>query len=283
MPRLRTVSRTTPGGHRVRHGRGHRYLDVDGSPLGEQQVERAKALAIPRPGGTCGSHRPHPISRPSAWDGGGRKQYLYHPHWRQKREMRKFERRVGLAGRSPRVRRRWARPEGRRLECRCFDAVVVHLVPSSAWVTTSSTTKQRLLRVDHREPRHIPARTPSAFCSGQRGHWDETVSRRGLARVVAKHGLCPRRQMLVQYGARPSVGPLTPGHQRLPPRAPPHAASRPRTSALGRAGGRHLGSGRSGRAARPAPPRCRRVKDAAECSATPRRCAGPPTSTPGSS
>ena len=47
MPRLRTVSTRDPGWTRVRHGRGHRYLDVDGRPLGAEEIARVKALVIP--------------------------------------------------------------------------------------------------------------------------------------------------------------------------------------------------------------------------------------------
>ena len=47
MPRLRTVSTRDPGWRRVHHGRGYRYLDADGSPLGKAEVERIKALVIP--------------------------------------------------------------------------------------------------------------------------------------------------------------------------------------------------------------------------------------------
>src|SRR6188768_3857899 len=48
MPRLRTVTTREPGWKRVRHGRGHRYLDVDGTtPLSPEDVARVKALVIP--------------------------------------------------------------------------------------------------------------------------------------------------------------------------------------------------------------------------------------------
>ena len=110
MPRLRTVSPNDPGWTRVRHGRGHRYLDVDGSPLGEEQVERAKALVIP-PAWRDVWISPHPNAHLQAvgTDEAGRKQYLYHPYWRQKRDEAKFDRVIEMAGRLPRVRRRLRR------------------------------------------------------------------------------------------------------------------------------------------------------------------------------
>jgi DNA topoisomerase-1 len=110
MPRLRTVSPREPGWRRVHHGRGHRYLDVDGSPLDKEDVERVKALVIPpawRDVWIC----PHPNAHLQAvgTDDAGRRQYLYHPYWRQKRDEAKFDRVIEMAGRLPRVRRRLVR------------------------------------------------------------------------------------------------------------------------------------------------------------------------------
>ena len=105
MPRLRTVSPSDPGWTRVRHGRGHRYLDVDGSPLPAEDVERVKSLVIPpawREVWIC----PHPNGHLQAvgTDEAGRRQYLYHPYWRQKRDEAKFDRVIEMAGQLPRVR-----------------------------------------------------------------------------------------------------------------------------------------------------------------------------------
>jgi DNA topoisomerase IB len=110
VPRLRTVSPRDPGWTRVRHGRGHRYLDVDGSPLGDDEVERVKALVIP-PAWRDVWISPHPNAHLQAvgTDEAGRKQYLYHPYWRQKRDEAKFDRVIEMAGQLPRVRRRLRR------------------------------------------------------------------------------------------------------------------------------------------------------------------------------
>ena len=107
MPRLRTVSTRDPGWTRVRHGRGHRYLDVDGSPLGPDEVARVKALVIP-PAWRDVWISPYPNAHLQAvgTDEAGRRQYLYHPYWRQKRDEAKFERVLEMAHKLPRVRRR---------------------------------------------------------------------------------------------------------------------------------------------------------------------------------
>ncbi len=106
MPRLRTVSPDDPGWTRVRHGRGHRYLDLDGQPLPAEKVDYVRSLVIPpawRDVWVC----PHPNAHLQAvgTDEAGRRQYLYHPYWRQKRDEAKFDRVIDMAGQLPRVRR----------------------------------------------------------------------------------------------------------------------------------------------------------------------------------
>ena len=107
MPRLRTVSTRDPGWRRVHHGRGYRYLDVDGSPLDPASVERVKALVIP-PAWRDVWISPYPNAHLQAvgTDDAGRRQYLYHPVWREKRDQAKFDRVIEMAAKLPRVRRR---------------------------------------------------------------------------------------------------------------------------------------------------------------------------------
>lgn len=110
MPRLRKVSPREPGWRRVRHGRGHRYLDVDGSPLAADEVELVKSLVIP-PAWRDVWISPHPDAHLQAvgTDEAGRRQYLYHPSWRQQRDEAKCDRVIEMAGRLPRVRSRLRR------------------------------------------------------------------------------------------------------------------------------------------------------------------------------
>jgi DNA topoisomerase IB len=91
--RLRRSDPNRPGWTRRRHGRGFRYLDADGSPLAEADLERCRALAIP-PAWTEVWICPWPNGHLQAVgvDSAGRKQYLYHPAWRQWRDEVKFQR-----------------------------------------------------------------------------------------------------------------------------------------------------------------------------------------------
>ena len=105
--RLRTVSCSDPGWRRVRRGRGFQYLDASGEPLGTEDVERIRTLAIP-PAWTEVWICPHPRGHLQAvgTDDAGRRQYLYHPQWRQQRDLEKFDRVATYGEQLPLMRRR---------------------------------------------------------------------------------------------------------------------------------------------------------------------------------
>jgi DNA topoisomerase IB len=103
--RLRTVSCQGPGWRRVRRGRGFIYLDETGQPLPPEQRERVKALVIPPAWAdvwVCPDERGH--LQAVGTDAAGRRQYLYHPEWRRKRDAEKFDRVIELGRRLPRMR-----------------------------------------------------------------------------------------------------------------------------------------------------------------------------------
>ena len=105
MPRLRTVSPTSRGWTRRRSGKGFVYLDDNGVRLTGEHVARIKDLVIP-PAWTDVWICPLPNGHIQAvgYDEAGRKQYLYHPDWRVKRDKLKFDRVLGVAKRLPRMR-----------------------------------------------------------------------------------------------------------------------------------------------------------------------------------
>ena len=93
MARLRRVDCTAPGIRRIRHGRGFRYLDQGETPIRDREVlERIGGLVIP-PAWKDVWICPHPRGHIQATgiDEAGRKQYLYHPSWREHRDREKFE------------------------------------------------------------------------------------------------------------------------------------------------------------------------------------------------
>jgi len=105
-PRLRRVSCSGPGLVRKRHGRGFRYLDVNGNPVTDPVVRaRIDALVIP-PAWQDVWICPIPNGHVQATgvDAAGRRQYLYHQVWREKRDLVKFDRMLDFAERLPAMR-----------------------------------------------------------------------------------------------------------------------------------------------------------------------------------
>ncbi|MEZ5102048.1 MAG: DNA topoisomerase IB [Thermoleophilia bacterium] len=106
MPRLRTSDPSLPGWRRRRRGRGFSYEDERGAPLVDPAaLERIRGLAIPpawREVWIC----PWPNGHIQAIgvDAAGRRQYLYHPAWREARDAEKFERMLEVARALPRLR-----------------------------------------------------------------------------------------------------------------------------------------------------------------------------------
>jgi DNA topoisomerase-1 len=105
--RLRRSDCSGPGLHRLRRGRGFSYVDEDGSPVGDAEViERIRGLAIPpawKDVWICADPLGH--LQATGIDDAGRKQYLYHPRWRERRDREKFRRMERFAELLPRLRR----------------------------------------------------------------------------------------------------------------------------------------------------------------------------------
>jgi DNA topoisomerase-1 len=105
-PRLRRADTAAPGIRRLRHGRGFRYVTPDGEPVTDPEVlGRIAELVIPpawRDVWIC----PYPGGHIQATgiDAVGRKQYLYHPRWRERRDQRKFDDMVAFARVLPALR-----------------------------------------------------------------------------------------------------------------------------------------------------------------------------------
>ena len=105
---LRYVSDTMPGIRRKKCGSGFSYVATDGTTIKDAgQLARIKALAIP-PAYTdvwiCPSPNGH--IQATGRDARGRKQYRYHPKWRETRDETKFGRILAFSECLPRLRRR---------------------------------------------------------------------------------------------------------------------------------------------------------------------------------
>jgi DNA topoisomerase IB len=110
MPRLRRADCSGPGITRRRRGKGFEYLDEEGRRIEEPEVlARIRELGIPPAWGEvwiC----PYPLGHLQATgtDAAGRKQYLYHPEWRRRRDLEKFIEMAAFARALPDLRDRVA-------------------------------------------------------------------------------------------------------------------------------------------------------------------------------
>jgi len=132
---LRYVLDEEPGIRRRRCGRGFTYLDPRGQTVRDpEQRERFAELAIP-PAWTEVWICRHPDGHLQATgrDDRGRKQYRYHPRWREVRDAAKFLQMVGFGEALPALRRRVDDDLGRRgLPREKVLAALVRLLEASA-------------------------------------------------------------------------------------------------------------------------------------------------------
>ena len=97
MARLRRTSPDQVGWTRRRAGKGFVYLDQHGERLPPEAAQRVRELVIP-PAWRDVWVTPYPSGHLQAvgTDDAGRRQYLYHPEWRARRDAEKFERMVAF-------------------------------------------------------------------------------------------------------------------------------------------------------------------------------------------
>ena len=113
---LRYTTDTRPGFTRHKRGRGFTYRDRDGNTIRDEEVlERIRKIVIP-PAWTDVWISPWPNGHLQATgrDARGRKQYRYHPRWRERRGAENFARMIAFAKALPRIRRRAERDLARR-------------------------------------------------------------------------------------------------------------------------------------------------------------------------
>ncbi|SIN42817.1 DNA topoisomerase IB [Micromonospora cremea] len=114
--RLRRSDPGRPGYGRRRRGRGWHFVDPSGAPVRDpDQLARLRELVIP-PAWQNVWISPYPNGHIQATgiDAAGRKQYLYHPLWREKQDEAKFDHMLEVARRLPVLRERVGRDLGGR-------------------------------------------------------------------------------------------------------------------------------------------------------------------------
>lgn len=107
---LRYVSDTMRGLGRKRVGKHFSYIGLDGKPIHDgEELKRIRSLGIP-PAWTnvwiCPNPRGH--IQATGRDAKGRKQYRYHPRWREIRDETKYDRMIAFGKALPAIRERVA-------------------------------------------------------------------------------------------------------------------------------------------------------------------------------
>ena len=131
---LRHADDTRPGYTRKKLRNAFVYFDLDGKRIDdESQIARINALAIP-PAYTdvwiCPDPRGH--IQATGRDARGRKQYRYHPQWRETRDADKFGRMAAFGHALPKIRARVARDLARDgMPREKVIAAVVHLLDTT--------------------------------------------------------------------------------------------------------------------------------------------------------
>ncbi|PJI93308.1 DNA topoisomerase IB [Luteimicrobium subarcticum] len=211
MPRLRRANLSAPGYTRARSGTGFTYHDRSGQLVDADERDALEALAIP-PAWTDVWISQHPNSHVLATgvDTAGRRQYLYHPQWRARRDRTKFDRMLVLAESLPAARGWVTRdlggdaPTQRRALAAAFRLLdVAHLrVGNERYATRHGSRGISTLRVRDAtvDGDAVLLRFPAK--SGQT--WESEVVDAPLARVLAERsGADPDDRLLGFAGDAP--------------------------------------------------------------------------------
>lgn len=203
---LRYVSDAQPGVRRTRAGRGFAYTGPDGRRITDpKRLAWFKRLAIP-PAWTnvwiSPTRRGH--LQATGRDARGRKQYRYHPRWREVRDAAKYGRLIEFARALPRIRRATARDLRRRgMPREKVLALVVRLLEATLIRVGNEeyARENRSFGLSTLRNRHLAVRGDRLVFSfrgkGGKEHEVEVTDRR-LARMVARVQELPG-QLVFQY------------------------------------------------------------------------------------
>jgi DNA topoisomerase I len=131
---LRYVTDSSKGLRRIASGKGFRYLDADGKTISDDAtLRRIKSLAIPpawKNVWICPVENGH--LQATGCDDRKRKQYRYHPRWREVKDETKYTKMLAFAKALPRIRKRVSRDlRAAELSKRQVLATLVRLLEAS--------------------------------------------------------------------------------------------------------------------------------------------------------
>lgn len=200
------VSDSEPGIRRRRAGKGFSYRGPDGKAVKDSDtLDRIRSLAIP-PAYTdvwiCADPDGH--IQATGRDARGRKQYRYHPRFREVRDSTKYERMLDFAAALPALRARVDEDMGRRgMPREKVLATVVHLLETTMIrVGNADYAKQNkshgLTTLNDRHVKIDGAQVRFRFKGKSGKEWDLGIRDRRVARIVKASQDLPG-QHLFQY------------------------------------------------------------------------------------
>lgn len=203
---LRYVSDTRPGIQRKRTGRGFTYTMADGSRLSDAEAaRRISRLAIP-PAWTdvwiCPSADGH--VQATGRDARGRKQYRYHPRFREVRESTKYGHVLAFAAALPRIRKKVEEHMALRgLPREKVLATVVHLLETTLIrVGNDDYAKQnKSYGLTTLKTRHVAVEGSEVrfrFTGKSGKQWSLRVRDRRVAKIIRQCQELPGQE-LIQY------------------------------------------------------------------------------------
>jgi DNA topoisomerase I len=200
------VSDEEPGIRRRRSSKGFSFRNPDGTPVKDKEtLARIKSLAIP-PAYTdvwiCADPKGH--IQATGRDDRGRKQYRYHPRWREVRDSTKYERMLDFGKALPAIRERISADMGKRgLPREKVLATVVHLLENTL-IRVGNTTyskENKSFGLTTLQDRHVEVdggKMRFQFKGKSGKVWNLQVKDRRIARIVKSCQDVPG-QHLFQY------------------------------------------------------------------------------------
>lgn len=200
------VSDEEPGIRRRRSGKGFSFRNADGTAVKDKDtLARIKSLAIP-PAYTdvwiCEDPKGH--IQATGRDDRGRKQYRYHPRWREVRDSTKYERMLDFGKALPAIRERISADMGKRgLPREKVLATVVHLLENTLIRVGNATysKENKSFGLTTLQDRHVEidgGKMRFQFKGKSGKTWNLQVKDRRIARIVKSCQDVPG-QHLFQY------------------------------------------------------------------------------------
>ncbi len=203
---LRYVSDDGPGIRRKKAGKGFSYLGLNGQPIRDKAIiERIHSLAIPpayQNVWICPDPRGH--IQATGFDERGRKQYRYHPKWREVRDETKFARTIAFARALPKIREKTAQDLAKKGFPRekVLAAIVQLLEKTAIRVGNEEYARQNKsygLTTMRNQHAQVEGGTVHFHFRGKSGKWhDIDLQDRKLAAIIKKMSDLPG-QSLFQY------------------------------------------------------------------------------------